>query len=153
MACSVRQRRARTMARRAERFRQFDFQVDFGGGCEGGFQELSGLDAGPECRRVTLKRGLVDGAEAFRRWSRAGGRGRYGRRTIIIRLLDEQRRPAMAWALARAWPAKIEGPALDGTATDVAIETIELGHDGIRTLPDDSSKETSCPPSRRDRAR
>src|SRR4051794_3728533 len=125
MAYPARQRRARAMGRRADRFSQFNFQVDFGGGCAGGFEELSGLDAGLGCRRVTLKRGLIDGAGAFGRWYRAGGRGRSGRRTIVIRLLDEQRRPAIGWELARAWPAKIEGPALDGRAADVTIETIE----------------------------
>jgi len=35
------------------------------------------------------------------------------------------------WQLRRAWPAKWEGPSLDAKTSEVAIETLELVHEGI----------------------
>jgi len=58
-------------------FSQFDFLVDFGGGLEGGFQEMSGLGlAGPG--QVALKRGAIAGSAWLWDWHRAGRPGAAG---------------------------------------------------------------------------
>jgi phage tail-like protein len=37
----------------------------------------------------------------------------------------------MRWTLVNAWPAKISGPDLKASGNEVAIETLELGHEGL----------------------
>jgi len=110
-------------------FSQFDFLVDFGGGLEGGFQEMSGLGlAGPG--QVALKRGAIAGSAWLWDWHRAGkARGR----RVRIRMRDEARRPVMTWTLTGAWPVTIEG-APGSAGTDAAvIESLALACDGIAT--------------------
>ena len=46
-------------------------------------------------------------------------------------LLDEQRQQVARWNLHRAWPSKWTGPALRALGNEVAIETLELVHEGI----------------------
>ena len=53
------------------------------------------------------------------------------RRSVGIVLLDEQRQEVARWALRRAWPSKWTGPELRGLGNEVAIETLELSHEGI----------------------
>uniref|UniRef100_A0A486XPI5 Phage tail protein n=1 Tax=Rheinheimera sp. BAL341 TaxID=1708203 RepID=A0A486XPI5_9GAMM len=51
---------------------------------------------------------------------------------VTISLLDETGAAAtMVWVLANAWPAKITGSNLDSDANEVAIESIEIAHEGI----------------------
>jgi phage tail-like protein len=40
-------------------------------------------------------------------------------------------KPVVRWALTSAFPAKWEGPLLKGKGTEVAIETLELAHEGL----------------------
>jgi phage tail-like protein len=117
------------MSRENHPLGQFNFLVDFGDGCEAGFQELSGLDADT---RVTLKRGVIAGAGSFRRWLAAIRQGRIERRAVTIRLFDEQARlPVMSWTLAGAWPAGISDGALASDAEEVAVEALELAYESI----------------------
>ena len=37
----------------------------------------------------------------------------------------------MVWKLKRAWPSKLEGPGLKGSGNEIAIESMELIHEGI----------------------
>jgi phage tail-like protein len=132
-------------------FPHHNFHVEFDGGVEAGFAEISGLEAlnaggGPRgaaksgpgkddlaARRslsvIGLKRGVA--GEAFSRWIIGAIAGRVEHRDIRIRLLDEMMRTVMTWTLANARPIKIEGPVLNGEGNDVAIEGIELHCDGI----------------------
>ena len=50
---------------------------------------------------------------------------------MAIVLLDEQQRDVARWLVRRAWPSKLVGPNLRGLGNDVAIETLELSHEGI----------------------
>ena len=50
---------------------------------------------------------------------------------MTITLLDEQRQAVLRWHLRNAWPVKIEGPTLNATGNEVAIETLELAHEGL----------------------
>jgi phage tail-like protein len=53
---------------------------------------------------------------------------------VAIVLLDEQRNDVARWVVHRAWPQKWEPPDLNGLANDVAIETLELAHEGIELV-------------------
>jgi phage tail-like protein len=37
----------------------------------------------------------------------------------------------MVWKVKNSWPAKYEGPVLRADSSEVAMETLELAHDGI----------------------
>lgn len=79
---------------------------------------------------VTLKRGIV-GDLAFWNWVRSVVQGQAQRADVTITLLDEQRNPVMAWRLRRAWPCKYSVGALNADASEVAVETLELAHEGL----------------------
>ena len=51
--------------------------------------------------------------------------------TVIIQLLDQQGNPTMTWTLTNAWPTKITGTDLKSDGNEVAVETIEIAHEGL----------------------
>ncbi len=53
------------------------------------------------------------------------------RETVVIKLLDETGAPTMTWTLTNAWPTKITGTDLKSEANEVAVETLELAHEGL----------------------
>ena len=61
------------------------------------------------------------------------GRGR--RRDGLIVLLDDLRKPAKTWRFTRGLPVKWTGPALDAVQGRVAVEEIEIGHEGLELVP------------------
>jgi phage tail-like protein len=130
----------------------FNFLVDLGTGEPAAFSEVSGLGlviayleyrAGSDKRNhvrkmpglhkvgdVTLKRGVVGSLDLFE-WIRTVRDGGLDRRTVVITLLDEAHTPVMQWKLYNAWPKKLEGPALNASANEVAIESLTLTCEGI----------------------
>ena len=79
---------------------------------------------------VTLKRGITGNLELFDWWKTVRD-GQLLRRNVTITLLDEQRQPVQRWLLRDAWPAKIAAGPLNAGANEVAIETLELAHEGF----------------------
>jgi phage tail-like protein len=57
--------------------------------------------------------------------------GQTSRSSGSIVLLDEARNPALTWNFREGWPCKWEGPALNGKTSEVAIETLEICHEGL----------------------
>ena len=53
------------------------------------------------------------------------------RKTVTIELLDETHSPIMTWALTNAWPKKVENHDLKSDASEVAVESITLVHEGL----------------------
>ncbi len=45
--------------------------------------------------------------------------------------MDESRADVMRWQFRNGWPAKWEGPDLDASSSEVAIETLEIAHEGL----------------------
>jgi phage tail-like protein len=85
---------------------------------------------------VTLKRGvstsndLIDwqldvATGAFKQNPRAQNP------SVAIVLMDEKGGEVRRWNLIRAFPVKWVGPDLKATGNEVAIETLELAHEGI----------------------
>ena len=56
------------------------------------------------------------------------------RRDITIKLLDEEHKPIITWALSKAWPSKVQSTNLKADANEVAIESMDLVHEGLRIV-------------------
>jgi len=117
------------------------------------FQEVSGLDveAQPITYRagdsaafspvkmpgmkkfgnVTLKKGVFQADNKFWDWFNEIKMNTITRKPVTIRLLDEAGKATMVWTLHNAWPTKITGTDLKAQGNEVAIETIELAHEGL----------------------
>ncbi len=80
---------------------------------------------------VTLKKGIFVNDNNFWKWYDAIKMNTIKRETVTIQLLDETGSPVMTWTLANAWPTKISGTDLKSDANEVAIETLELAHEGL----------------------
>ena len=50
---------------------------------------------------------------------------------VTISLLDEGGNATMVWTLTNAWPTKITGTDLKSEGNEVAIESIEIVHEGL----------------------
>lgn len=66
-----------------------------------------------------------------RQWYSDSSDGSYTDRTATVTLLDAHQNPVMAWGLRNVYPLKWRGPDLDAHAGSVAIETLELAHEGF----------------------
>lgn len=117
------------------------------------FQEVSGLDIQSEeikYRRgdspefsvikmpgmkkvgnVTMKKGIYKSDNKFWDWFKQIKMNTVKRVPVTISLLDEAGKPTMVWTLANAWPTKITGTDLKAEGNEVAIETIEIVHEGL----------------------
>lgn len=136
---------------RVDPFAQYNFMVEIDGVTRAGFTEASGLTVeqdiieyreGSEVARarklpgltkytnITLKRGLVGDAELWQ-WRKSTIDGQTERRAGSIVLLDESRQEVMRWNFVEGWVAKWEGPTLNATANEVAVETLEICHEGL----------------------
>lgn len=80
---------------------------------------------------ITLKRGVVKGDNAFFEWISTVALNTVEWRDVTISMLDESHAPVVSWKVARAFPVKVEGPGLKASGNEVAIESIELAHEGF----------------------
>lgn len=130
---------------------KFRYKVEIDGLDAGGFSEVSGFDASidvmeyregdmvqtpmklPGLKKygnITLKQGLADSMVLYD-WIIAGVNGAVDRKTITITLLDEEEAPAASWQVINAWPTKYTAPDFNATSSEVAIETLEIAHEGM----------------------
>ena len=80
---------------------------------------------------IILKRGIIKGDTDFFDWMKTKQSSQIQRRDVLIKLLDEVHQPVMTWKVRNAFPVKYTGPALIAKSSEVAIETLELAHEGI----------------------
>jgi phage tail-like protein len=90
-------------------------------------QKLPGLNRFPN---VVLKRGLTQDTSLWT-WINNAMAGNVSRTVVLIRLLDQTDKPVLAWTLRNAWPCKWTGPSLSAGSSEVAIETLEIAHEGL----------------------
>lgn len=139
-------------AGRRDPFKSYSFLVEIDGIASAAFKSVSGLGAEAEVieyregadplsssrklpgrvryPNVTLKRGLTTSRELWEWWQTVVD-GAVERRNVAIVLLDDSRTPVLRWLLRNAWIARIEGPSLHASGNEVAIESIELAHEGL----------------------
>lgn len=136
---------------------KFHFMVEWAPGVSTGFTEVTGLSvetevieyrhgASPEYHKtkqpglkkygnITLKRGTFEkDNDFFKWWSETKFfemKGAQFRRTVTIKLLNEKHEPTISWEVKNAWPTKVQSADLKADANEIAIETIELAHEGV----------------------
>ncbi len=74
---------------------------------------------------VVLKRGFTDSQELWK-WYKNVLNGVTDRRNGAVVLQDEQHRDVLRWNFENGWICKYEGPAMNATSNDVALETVEI---------------------------
>ena len=79
---------------------------------------------------VTLRRGLTTSRDLWDWWQTVRD-GTIQRRTVLIALLDDSGQPVLRWTLREAWPVKWELSELDASKNEIAIETLEIAHEGL----------------------
>ncbi|MBV6447666.1 phage tail protein [Nitrosomonas sp.] len=117
------------------------------------FQEVSGLDIQSEeikyrhgdspefsvikmpgmkkVGNITMKKGIFKGDNKFWDWFKQIKMNTIKRLPVTISLLDEGGKATMVWTLTNAWPTKITGTDLKSEGNEVAIESIEIVHEGL----------------------
>jgi phage tail-like protein len=85
---------------------------------------------------VVMKRGITKSDNDFFKWINTIKLNEVERRDITISLLNEKHEPVMVWKAHNAFPIKVEGPGLKATGNEVAIESIELAHEGLAVQND-----------------
>lgn len=80
---------------------------------------------------VTMKKGIFKGDNKFWEWFSQIKQNTIKRIDITISLLDETSAPTMVWTLKNAWPTKISGYELKAEGNEVAVESIEIVHEGM----------------------
>jgi phage tail-like protein len=56
----------------------------------------------------------------------------------IITQLNSKLEPVCGWKFHRGWPCKWEGPDYDASKAELAIETLEIAHEGLEYRPNGS---------------
>ncbi|WP_162415366.1 phage tail protein [Cyclobacterium roseum] len=80
---------------------------------------------------VTLRKGIFQSDTHFYAWYNAISINTIKRETVTIQLLDENGHPSMTWNLLNAWPIKITGTDLKSEGNEIAVESMELAHEGL----------------------
>lgn len=131
---------------------KFHFSVEWAGN-DIGFQEVTGLEMEtqfieyrpgddttyitqkiPGLKKhgnITLKKGVYDGDDAFWAWFQDVQTNPERREDITISLLNEEGDPVVTWTVYNCFPVKLTGPDLKSDANEIAIESLELAHEGF----------------------
>jgi len=131
--------------------RNFNFLVEIDGVVQAGFTDCSGFGAVTEPvelnegglnsaahklagrtkqNNITLKWGLAESRVLYD-WYRDVVNGKIQRRNGSIILLDLEGQEKVRWNFYRAWPTKWDGPDFIAKGNEVAIETLEIAHEGL----------------------
>jgi phage tail-like protein len=129
----------------------FNFLVEIDGIARAAFQECSGFDSEIDViehreggenttprklpgltkySNIVLKWGMTDDSELYD-WHRQVVMGIMERKNGSIVLLDRDGEEKVRWNFVRAWPAKWDSPDFNAEGNDLAIETLELAHEGV----------------------
>lgn len=140
------------VAQRTDPAPSFKFCLEIEGIIVGQFKECSGLSVEREVKtyreggvndhvhflpgsttfsRITLKRGITDSHDLWNWYQHGLHDGKVKRVNMSILLLNTQGETVKHWDVQKAYPVKWVGPNLDSSTGQVAIETLELVHEGL----------------------
>ena len=131
---------------------EFRFGLEIDGLYAGRFMEVSGGGAsnGPmeyresnmalelphkvaglgEYSNIILKKWVIE-ESVLRGWLAKGMTEAVERRTVTVSLLDENQNAVVSWQIINAWPVKYTTPDISAVSSGIAIETLELAHEGM----------------------
>jgi phage tail-like protein len=136
---------------RKDPYRVYNFRVEIDGITRAGFRECSGLDTSQDAidyregtdplttrklpglvkfSQISLKWGITDDTELWA-WRQTAADGKVQRKNGSIILVDDAGQEKMRWNFREGWPTKWTGPTFNATGNEVAIETLEIVHEGI----------------------
>jgi phage tail-like protein len=81
---------------------------------------------------LVLKRGITHEAALLEWFWRARANTPGERQQLTVQLLGPDLAPIRSWAFEGAYPIKWTGPNLNATSNQVATETLEIVHNGLR---------------------
>ncbi len=132
---------------RIDPFRGFNFRVEIDNTAVAGFREAGGLTMNTDAvdyregtdvplhvrkltglrkfSNITLKRGYTTNEDLWK-WYKNVLNGVTDRRNGAIVLQDEQHNDVLRWQFENGFICKWEGPAMNATSNDVAVESIEI---------------------------
>jgi phage tail-like protein len=138
---------------RNDPYRGFNFRVEIDGVTLASFSEVTGLTADGDAvpyregadkvnsvrqltglrknDKITLKRGFTQNME-FWNWYAAIAAGQQLRRNGTIVLQDEAHKDVLRFEFVNGWLNKLEGPHMNASGNEVAIESVEIVHEGIQ---------------------
>ncbi len=138
---------------RNDPYRNFRFFLEIDGIVQAGFSEATIPDSSqdpieyregnevPTVRKIpgiikygnlSLKWGITDSMELYE-WRKLVELGKMGdaRRNIAVVLMDEEGNPKSRWEFVQAWPTKYDAPDLNATGSEIAVENLEIAHEGM----------------------
>lgn len=140
------------MAGRIDPYAAFNFRVEIDGVPAAGFSECHGLDVSVDvieyregtdkafsARKlpgqvryspIVLRRGLTQDKSLWQ-WFQSVVSGQVERSNGSIVLMDAAHNEVLRWNFIAGWPSKWEGPALNAKSNEIAIETLEIQHEGL----------------------
>ena len=135
-------------------YANFNFLVEIDGITRAAFHQASGFDSTIDViehreggenttvrklpgmakfSNIQLRWGMTDDKQLYE-WHRQAVQGDVQRKNGSIVLLNRKREEVARWNFVRAWPAKYHGPDLTAEGNDVAIEMLELAHEGLERV-------------------
>ena len=132
---------------RTDPYRSYNFLVEIDGIARAGFRECAGLDSSQDPveyregnESLTVRKlqqfnqiilcSITDDADLWN-WRKKTIDGKVERKNGSIVLLDDTGAETVRWNFREGWPTKWTGADFNATGTDVAIETLEIAHEGI----------------------
>jgi len=141
---------------RVDPYRQFRFRVEIDGITQAGFNEVSFADITtdpveyregtepPVFRKlsgltkygnITLKWGITDSMDLYNWRQQVIDTGAEGaRKNMSIILVDEAGGDKVRWDIVEAWPSKYDPPDFSAKGNEVAIESLEIVHEGFKRV-------------------
>jgi phage tail-like protein len=87
----------------------------------------------PRYQNLVFQRGYTASTELWD-WVSSAIDGPVERKALVVSVLDESGNEALKFAVAQAWPCRYRGPELNALENGVAIEELEICHEGFELV-------------------
>ena len=102
---------------------------------EGGSNDVHKIPGRVKYPNLVLKQGF-SGASELQKWAFRIAAGQVENKNATIVIFDQNHQVVARYTLTNAFPTKWEAPDFDASSNDIAIETIEIAHEGLRLSTD-----------------
>ena len=142
--------------KRKDPYQNFRFLVEIDGITQAGFREVTIPDTAQdpieyregnepitvrklpgliEYGNVILKWGITDSLDLYN-WRKdvEDGKIKDARKNMAVIVLDDEANSVTRWEFSQAWPTKYNAPDLNAVGNEIAIETLEIAHEGMKRI-------------------